>query len=65
MRHPFSPFSLVAGLVLALVGAGSLLREHDVLDTGQLAVAGPVAVIALGVVGIALTLGRPGGRRQP
>lgn len=63
MRHPFSPFSLVAGLLLAFVGTSALLREHDVLSTHQLAVAGPVAVIVLGVLGIALTLRRPQGRR--
>lgn len=58
MKHTFSPFSLVAGLLLALVGSAWLLREHDVLSTDQLAVAAPAALIVLGVLGIALTLRR-------
>lgn len=58
MRHPLSPFTLVIGLVLASIGGIWLLRENDVVDTDQLAVAGPVALIVIGVLGIALTLRR-------
>ncbi len=58
MSHPFKPFTLVVGLLLTLVGAGWLVREHDVVSTSQLAVAAPVLLIAIGVAGIALTLRR-------
>lgn len=58
MRHPLSPFTLVIGLVLAAIGGIWLLRENDLVDTEQLAVAGPVVLIVVGVLGIALTLRR-------
>lgn len=58
MTHPFKPFTLVMGLLLTFVGAGWLVREHDVVSAGQLAVAAPTMLIAIGVLGIALTLRR-------
>lgn len=56
--HPFSPWSLVAGLILWAAGAGFLARRHDLVSTEQLAVAVPVTLILLGIGGIALTLRR-------
>lgn len=56
--HPFSPWSLVAGLVFLAAGAGFLAQRDDLISTAQLAIAVPVTLIVLGLAGIALTLRR-------
>lgn len=56
--HPFNPWSFAAGIIFLAVGAGYMAHDHDVVTAEQLAIAAPLALIVLGVAGIALTLRR-------
>lgn len=57
-RHPFNPWSLVAGLVFLAISVGFIAHDHDLVTTDQLAIVAPVVLIVLGIGGIALTLRR-------
>lgn len=55
-RHQLDPVSLVCGL-LALAGCGAwFVWDNGVLSTSGLALATPIALIAVGVIGVVASL---------
>ncbi|WP_313406017.1 hypothetical protein [Aeromicrobium sp.] len=56
--HPMRWDALVFGVLFALVVAAWAALEWELVSAGALVVAGPVALILVGIAGIALTLRR-------
>lgn len=56
--HPMRWDALVFGVLFALVVVAWVVLEWELVSAGALAVAGPVALILVGIAGIALTLRR-------
>lgn len=56
--HPFAWTPLVFGVLFLLVLAGWVSLETDLLTTDQVRLAGPIALIVLGLLGVALTFRR-------
>lgn len=57
-QHPFNPWSFLAGALFLLVAIGGAVVTADVVAPRDLLTAAPVALIALGVGGLALTFRR-------
>lgn len=53
--HPFRWAPLVFGLLFAAISASWAVLRYDLLTLNQLSVAGPVTLIVLGLLGVALT----------
>lgn len=56
--HPFAWTPLVFGVLFLLVLAGWVSLETDLLTTDQVRLAGPITLIVLGLLGVALTFRR-------
>lgn len=56
--HPFAWTPLVFGVLFLLVLAGWISLETDLLTTDQVRLAGPITLIVLGLLGVALTFRR-------
>ncbi len=56
--HPFRLTPFVFGVLFLLVTAGWAALEYDVMTSAQLRLAGPIALIVVGLIGVALTFRR-------
>ncbi|MBM9462148.1 hypothetical protein JL108_01730 [Aeromicrobium sp. YIM 150415] len=56
--HPFRVTPFVFGVLFLLVAAGWTALEYDVMTGAQLRLAGPIALIVIGLIGVALTFRR-------
>ncbi|MCK5891244.1 MAG: hypothetical protein P1U38_07540 [Aeromicrobium sp.] len=57
-QHPFNPWSFVAGALFLLIAAAGAFVTADLASPRDLLTAAPVALILLGVGGLALTFKR-------
>ncbi|WP_229051789.1 hypothetical protein [Aeromicrobium sp. Leaf350] len=57
-QHPFNPWSFLAGALFLLVAVGGAVVSADLVAPRTLLVLSPLALIALGVGGLALTFRR-------
>jgi len=57
-QHPFNPWSFVAGALFLLLAVGGAAVTADAVDPRDLFVAAPVALIVLGLGGLAMTFRR-------
>ena len=57
-EHPFNPWSFFAGAVFLLAAIGGAVVAIDIVTPRDLLTAAPVALIVLGVGGLALTFRR-------
>ncbi|RYJ03451.1 MAG: hypothetical protein EON52_17845 [Actinomycetales bacterium] len=55
-RHPFSFGSLFAGVIMLGLSLQWFVREHDLVDTTQVALISAAVLIAAGLAGITATL---------
>lgn len=57
-EHPFNPWSFLAGALFLLVAIGGAVVAADVVAPRDVLTAAPVALIVLGIAGLALTFRR-------
>jgi hypothetical protein len=57
-QHPFNPWSFVAGALFLLLAVGGAAVTADAVEPRSLLVAAPVALIVLGLGGLAMTFRR-------